>query len=142
MGVLITPLINGKSYEWADITLNILGVPIVGITSVEYSETQDMMNIYGAGRSPVSRGYGKIEPSAKITLLMEEVEAISAAIPTGLLMDIPEFDIVVAYLDSALVSRIHKIRNCRFKNNVRTSNQGDQSIPVELELIPSHIEWV
>jgi hypothetical protein len=137
----IVPLINGKSYEWSDIVLNILGVPVVGITSVEYNETQDMQNIYGAGRRPVSRGYGKIEPTAKITLLMEEVENIQSVAPNKLLMDIPEFDIVVAFIDTALVTRIHKIRNCRFKNNVRTSNQGDTSIPVELELITSHIEW-
>jgi hypothetical protein len=137
----IVPLINGKSYEWSDIVLNILGVPVVGITSIEYSEKQDMQNVYGAGRRPVSRGYGKIEPTAKITLLMEEVEAIQAAIPTGLLMDIPEFDIVVAYVDSALVSRVHKLRNARFMNNDRKANTGDTSLPVELDLILSHVEW-
>jgi hypothetical protein len=137
----IVPLINGKSYEWSDITCNILGVPVVGITSIEYGDTQDMQNIYGAGRMPVSRGYGKIEPNAKITLLMEEVEAIQAAAPLGRLQDVPEFDIVVAFTDAALVTRIHKIRNVRFKGNARNTNQGDASIPVELELIPSHIEW-
>lgn len=138
----IVPLINGKSYEWSDIVLNIMGVPIVGITSVEYSETQDSQNIYGAGRRPVSRGYGAIEASAKITLLMEEVENIQSVAPLGNLVDIPEFDIVVAYIDTANTKRTHKVRNVRFKNNVRTVNQGDQSIPVEMELICSHIEWI
>lgn len=138
----IVPLINGKSYEWSDITCNILGVPVVGITSLEYSETQDSQNIFGAGRRPVSRGYGKIEPMAKITLLMEEVENIQAVAPGGLLMDIPEFDIVVAFVDSSLTTRIHKIRNVRFKANSRSTNSGDASIPVELDLIVSHIEWV
>lgn len=138
---LIVPLINGKSYEWSDITLNIMGVPIVGITSLEYSDKQDMTNIYGAGRMPVSRGYGKIETEAKITLLMEEVENIMAVAPLGRLQDIPEFDISVMYLDAALIPRKHKLRNVRFKDNKRSSSTGNQSIPVELDLILSHIEW-
>lgn len=137
----IIPLINGKSYEWSDIVLNIMGVPIAGITNIEYSDKQEMTNIYGAGRMPVSRGYGKIEPEAKITLLMEEVENIMAVAPLGRIQDIPEFDISVMYLDSALIPRKHKLRNCRFKNNARNTSQGDTSIAVELELILSHIEW-
>lgn len=138
----LTPLINGKSYEWSDIVLNILGVPFAGVTAIEYSETQEMENIYGAGRNPVSRGYGRKVPTAKVTLLMEEVENIQAVAPNGLLMDIPEFDIVVAYIDTALVPRKHKLRNVRFMNNARNSQANNTSIPVELDLILSHIEWI
>jgi hypothetical protein len=137
----IQPLINGKSYEWSDITMNVMGVPIVGVTAIKYDETQDMTNIYGAGRRPVSRGYGKIEPTASVTLLMEEIENLQSVAPNGLVMDIPEFDIIVAYLDSALTPRIHKLRNVRFKKNSRETATGDTSIPVELELIISHIDW-
>lgn len=141
MSYPIVPLINGKSYEWADIAINILGVTVVGVTSIEYEEKQGMENVYGAGRFPVSRGYGKVEPTAKVTLLMEEIEAIMAVAPLGRIQDIPEFDISVIYLDSALVTRKHKLRNVRFMNNVRSSSSGDTSIPVECELILSHIEW-
>jgi len=138
----LPPLINGKSYEWSDIICNVLGVPLVGITSVEYEEKQEMANVYGAGEFPVSRGYGSITPSAKITVLMEEIEAIQAIAPKGRLNKIPEFDIQVAYVDDQLVTRVHKLRNVRFTGNSRKVNQGDTSIPVELELIISHIEWI
>lgn len=141
MAYNITPLINGKSYENSDIQVTILGVPVVGITNIEYEEKQAMENIWGAGESPVSRGYGKIEPTAKITLLMEEVENIMSVAPLGRLNKIPEFDIVVLYLDASLVLRKHKLRNVRFTGNNRKSSSGDTSIPVELELILSHIEW-
>lgn len=142
MSYPIAPLINGKSYEYADIIVNIMGVPIVGITSIDYEEKQGMENIYGAGRNPVSRGYGKIEPTAKITLLMEEVQAIQLVAPLGRIQDIPEFDISVIYVDAALIPVKHKLRNVRFMNNVRGSKSGDTSIPVEMELILSHIEWI
>lgn len=142
MAYPIVPLINGKSYEWADIVVNILGVPVVGITSIEYEEKQGMENIYGAGRFPVSRGYGKVEPTAKITLLMEEVQAIMSVAPLGRIQDIPEFDISVVYIDAALTTVKHKLRNVRFMNNPRTSSSGDTSIPVEIDLIISHVEWI
>jgi hypothetical protein len=141
MANILPALINGKSYEWSDITLNIMGVPIVGITSIEYGEDQDMMNNYGAGNLPVSRGYGRITPTAKITLYMEEVENIITIAPLGRLQNIPEFDIIVSYVDLSLTPRVHKLRNVRFKNNMRTTKEGDQSISVDMELVISNIEW-
>ncbi|MCD6017280.1 MAG: hypothetical protein K0S53_401 [Bacteroidetes bacterium] len=138
--VNIPVLINGKSYSWQDITLNIMNVPIVGITKITYSQTQKSEMIYGAGRSPVSYGLGNLEATCSISLKMEEVESIMSVAPNGLLMDIPMFDIIVAYTDMALVPRIHTIRNCRFKNNTRDVSQDDTSIDCELELLCSHIE--
>jgi hypothetical protein len=142
MAYPIVPLINGKSYEWADIIVNVLGLPIIGITNIEYEEKQGMENIFGAGRFPVSRGYGKIEPTAKMTILMEELENIQTVAPQGRIQDIPEFDIVVMYVDAALVTRKHVLKNVRFMNNKRASSSGDTSIPVELELIISHIQYL
>lgn len=141
MALEITPLINGKSYEYADITCVVLGLPIIGITSIEYSEDANITNIYGTGRHPISRGHGTVEPTAKITMLMEEVQNIVAVAPQGRLYNIPEFDIIVTFTDTNLIPVVHKINNVRFKNNKVSSSTGDTSIPVELELVPSHITW-
>ncbi len=139
--VQIQPLINGKSYEYSDVTMNIMGVPIYGVTAIDYGDKQDMVNLYGAGRMPVSRGYGKIEPEAKITLYMEEVEGIMKAALLGRLQDIPEFDIVITYTDALLTPVKHKLRNVKFKDNNRKMATGNQSIPVELDLLISDVEW-
>lgn len=142
MAVDILPLINGKSYEMADITCIILGIPIVEITAIEYAEEANITNIYSTGRYPTSRGHGLVEPSAKVTMLMQEVQNILSVAPKGRLHDIPEFDIIVAYVDVNLIPVKHKIRNVRFKNNKISASTGDTSIPVELDLVVSHIEWV
>lgn len=136
------PLINGKAYEFADITCIVLGTPIVGVTAIEYGEEDNIENVYATGRYPVARGFGQIEPSAKVTILMNEVMSIVAVAPNGRLQDIPEFDIIVTFTDANLIPVVHKIRNCRFKKNMITSATGDTSIPVELDLIVSHIEFV
>jgi len=142
MAVNITPLINGKAYEYADITVNILGVPFLEVTAIEYSETANIENIYATGRYPIARGHGTVEPTAKITILMGDVQNLVSVAPNGRLHDIPEFDIIVTYTDVNLIPVTHKIKNVRFKNNVISSATGDTSIPVEIDLVPSHIEWI
>ena len=33
-----TPLINGRLYGWATVKVAIQGIPLIGITSIEYEE--------------------------------------------------------------------------------------------------------
>lgn len=141
-GLRTPPLINGTEPAWANLTVNIAGVPVNGITAIEYNEKQTVENIYGFGQHPVGRGYGNIEPSCKITLLMSEVEAIRAASPSGRLQDIAPFDIIVAYTPvNAVKITTHRIRNCQFTDNPVTHTQNSIKTEIALELLPSHIEW-
>ena len=40
------PLINGVNYSWANVKLVLFGVPVVGITNIEYKRTQKKENNY------------------------------------------------------------------------------------------------
>ena len=135
------PMVNGMLYSWADIVLAINGVPVTGITAIEYGDSQDVVNKYGAGRHPVGRAKGRITPSAKITLYQEEVEAIQSQSPNGRIQDIAPFDITVTYLPDSGIIKTDKIRNVQFTANSRKWKEGDTGQEVELELIPAHIEW-
>lgn len=135
------PLVNGILYSWADVVTTIAGVPVTGITAVEYGDKQDVTNLYGAGRHPVGRAKGRITPSAKITLYQEEVEAIQRQAPNGRIQDIPPFDVIVSYIPDSGIITTDKVRNCQFTENKRSWSEGDTGKAVELELLPSHIEW-
>ena len=135
------PLVNGMLYSWADIVAAISGVPVTGITGIEYGDDQEVVNKYGAGRHPVGRAKGRITPSAKIILYQEEVEALQRQAPNGRLQDIAPFDIIVSYIPDSGIVTVDKIRNCQFKANSRKWKEGDTGQEVELELVPSHIEW-
>lgn len=135
------PLVNGILYSWADVVVTIGGVPITGITAIDYGDKQDVENKYGAGRYPVGRAKGRIVCSGKIKLYQEEVQAIQAQAPAGRLQDLAPFDIVVTYIPESGIVTTDKIRNCSFSENKRAWKEGDMSQEVELELIPSHIEW-
>lgn len=135
------PLVNGTAYAWSQIDLKILGQSVNGVTAISYEDNQEMQDNYGAGNRPVSRGYGKIECKASMTLEMAEVEALQAAVNSGRVQDIPEFDVIVSFMPDGGIVRNHTLKNCRFKGNKRDVKQGDMTVEVEMELQVSHIAW-
>jgi len=137
------PFINGTRHSWASITVMLLGRLVTGITAVRYEDSQVKENNYGQGIYPVSRGLGKYEAKAALTLHSYEVDAILMALGPGKrLNDISPFDIVVSYLPTGSdILKSHVIRNAEFTTNKRDVKQGDTVIETEFELICSHIEW-
>lgn len=135
------PLINGVEYAWGDIVATVGGVPLIGVTAIEYADEQTVENHYGAGRYPVARSKGRITPTAKLTVSMIEVLAWQKASPTGRLQDLAPFPIIVSYLpeDGQIVS--DKLIACQFKKNTRAWKEGDTRQLVELELVISHVAW-
>lgn len=135
------PMINGMLCSWADVTVLIAGVPVTGITGIEYAENQEVVNKYGAGRYPVGRAKGRISPEGKLILYQEEVQAIQAQAPGGRIQDIAPFDIIVTYIPDSGIIKTDKLRNCQFSGNARKWKEGDTGQAVELPLVMSHIEW-
>lgn len=135
------PLINGIAYSWADIVCTINGTPVTGITAIKYSDSQEVVNHYGAGRYPIARSKGKVESTASITLTMDEIVAIQTQSTTGRLQDLGFFDVGVSYVPESGVIVHDNIRNCQFKANSRDWTKDSTQQEVALELIVSHIEW-
>lgn len=143
MALNLMPLVNGKSYEWSSVKVLISNLFIIGITDVTYEQKQNKQNNYGAGDQPVSYGNGSKEATCTLTIKFEELQNIrEASLPSGQIVDLPPFDIIVSYLDTSLTPVTHKIRNCRFTNDPLTTKQGDTSIDCALNILPSHIEYV
>lgn len=141
---MATPMINGTRHSWASVEVELLGRIVSGITAIEYDDTQEKENVYGAGIYPVSRGRGKYEATAKITLLAYEVDAIQRSLGPGKrLQDIEPFDIPVVFMPEGSDGLVtHVIHNVEFTNNKRAVNTGDTNMEVELDLIVSHITWI
>lgn len=136
----IEPLINGIEYGWADIRFTIAGVPVVGIRAIKYEEEQEKENIYGAGRHPVSRGYGRVKSTGSVTLLGSTVMNLKAGAPKKQLHRIAPFSIVVSYQPEEGPIVTHVLKNCEFKKTPFDWKEGDMSKDIELELILSEIK--
>jgi len=130
------PMVNGHSFEWADIVLSIAGsTPVMGITEINYGYTRKITNVYGAGSEPVSRGYGAKEYTASITMKLEEVQNLIAIAPGGDLTQIPTFSIGVFWLDTENLSKSNTLQNCKFANHDIKTKQGDTSTDVALTIV-------
>ena len=111
------------------------------ITAISYGHKQEKVNNYGAGTNPVSRGIGKRKPNASITLEMNELERIQAAVPpSGSIFDIKPFHIVISYMNPVNQLVTHTLHNAEFTENKREVKTGYTQIEVELPLIINHIK--
>lgn len=132
----------GKLQGWNNITTNLFGRDVVGITELAYDDNTKKENVMAAGKFMVGRSEGNYEAKASFTLLKEEVDAILDTLPPGMrLQDIEMSDVVVQF--AMKTGRIRKdiIRNAEFTGNSIDIKQGDGSIATKLELIISHIDW-
>ena len=136
----MVPLINGTAYDFAQIIVNILGVPVASVSSIEYEETQEKVNNYGAGNRPVSRGKGAIEATATIEMSMNDIEAIRNVALDGSLLNVPSFDITVFFVNPQS-PQTHVLKNCEFTNDGISGSQGDTDLKKSFELVVSHIKF-
>ncbi len=135
------PLINGVEHSWASIVVQIDNIISTGVRAISYSDEQEMENVYGAGAYPVARTYGRIQPTASITILRSEIEVIRGASPTRRLQDIAPFTITVSYVPiNGQKVATHVLRNCQFKNDSAEWKEGDMYNEEQLELLISNIE--
>lgn len=130
-----TPLINGSNFSWSSIVLSLFGVPVTGIVSVEYKRKQTKTNNYGAGKKPVSRGYGREEFEGSIELYTDVWKQIIAAAPNRNPLEIPWFNIPVIYGDNAVNVTKDILVAVEFLEDPFTGKEGDTKLTVKIPLI-------
>lgn len=139
----IENLINkfGHMAGWNNVTVNLLGRDLEGITELAYSDETEKENAYGAGNMPIGRGVGNYSAKASVTLYKEEITALQLSLgPKKRLQDIAPFDIIVQYEYNGFMC-IDRIRNCEFHGAGMEVKQNDKTIGNKFDLIVSHVEW-
>lgn len=137
---MATPLINGINYSWANIKLVLFGVPVVGITKIDYNRKQKKDNNYGFGQQPVSRGYGNYEYEGSIELYIDEWKRIIAASPDRDPLSIGPFDIQVVYGGNRVTADRDILRSTEFMEDPLSASQGDTKLLVKIPLIIASID--
>jgi hypothetical protein len=138
---MATPLINGINYSWANVKVILFGVPVVGITKIEYKTKQKKENQYGAGYEPISRGYGNKEYEGSIEIYSDELKRIIASAPNNDLMQIPPFTISVLFESGAgLLITEDVLSLCEFTEEGLSASQGDTKLLVSLPLVIGQIQ--
>lgn len=136
----MTPIINGINYSWANISLVLFGVPVVGITKIDYTRKQKKENNYGAGSQPISRGYGQYEYDGKIEMYLDEWKKIIAASPNRDALLIPPFDIQITYSGRGILAEKDVLKAVEFMEDPLSAGQGDTKLMVSIPLVIGSIE--
>lgn len=129
-----TVLINGINYSGSNVSVNPFGTPLVGITSISWSEEQVKEENWGLGPEPVSRGYGLRKYTASMEVYYDELVAFIAAAPNKSLTQIPPFDIPVTFTGTGVLANKVVLKSCEFKGMPVDVKSGDTKIIVKLDL--------
>lgn len=133
---------NSKEYAWKNISINILGKTVIGVTEIEYETEQEKEYVYGKGNDPIAIQAGNKAYKGKIELLQSEVEALELAArtinPTYDITDVT-FDIVVSYADGIL-SKTDRVKFAEITKYAKGMKQGDKNMKVSLDFMALSVE--
>jgi hypothetical protein len=118
----------------------LFGVPVVGITKIDYKRKQKKENNYGIGSQPVSRGYGNYEYEGSIEIYLDEWKRIIAAAPNRDPLLIAPFDIQVVYAGRGITADKDVLKAVEFMEDNFTANQGDTKLMVTIPIVIGLIE--
>ncbi len=131
-------LVNGTAFDYTQIVIAYLGVPLAGVSSITYAEEQEKVNNMAAGNRPVSRGRAGIDASASLEISMNDVEAIRDAAPDGSLLKLPASDIIVTFGNPQSI-QVHVLKNAEFIDDGVETSVGDTDIRRTFNLVISEV---
>lgn len=137
-------LINGRQYEWADITIEMGGRIITGARGISYKESQDKELLYGKGNMPMSIQKGNKKFEGNLTLLQAELETLKELARSvngrASVLDL-NMTLVVCYGNPAKgdVMLTDVLRNVQFTETEKSMKQGDMYMEISLPFICTDI---
>ena len=122
--------INGRQYDWEDISVMLPNGISVGITEIGYKDGQEIEARYGRGALP--RGFGRknYEASGSFTLDRDEWERLKkelAASGGGGIYDHLPFPVVVSYANDDMGTLTDTLPDCKITSFDQSTSQGDDN---------------
>ncbi|MDR0726409.1 MAG: hypothetical protein LBF59_10450 [Prevotellaceae bacterium] len=134
-------IINGRQYEFADLTLYLGGRDVTGFRGIKYTSAQEKETLYGKGNRALSIQKGNIAHSGEITLAQSELETLKA-LDGGTVLGL-SLNAIVCYGNPANgdVMITDKIKGLQFTEEAKEFKQGDKFMEVTLPFICLDIEY-
>src|SRR5574344_699444 len=139
-------IINGRQYEFADLSLVMGGRDVCGLRGIKYSEKQEKEVLYGKGNKPLSVQKGNFSYEGEISLTQSELETLKLLARTitgrSSIMGL-NLNAVVCYGNPAKgdVMVPDRIFGIQFTEDAKEMKQGDKFMEVTLPFICTDIEY-
>jgi hypothetical protein len=134
-------IINGRQYEFADLTLFLAGRDVTGFRGIKYTSAQEKEVLYGKGNRGMSIQKGNISHEGEISLTQSELETLKA-LGGGTVLNL-NLNAVVCYGNPAKgdVLITDKINGLQFTEEAKEINQGDKFMEVTLPFVALDIQY-
>jgi hypothetical protein len=137
--------INGREYEWADISVVIGGIPIAGFRAVSYTRSREKEAVFGKGRKAHSIQSGNETVTGSITFTQSQLTALELATGGNILT--AKVDIIVSYgaemnaesVASAVIST-DIIVGAEFTEYAQGMSQNDKFMEIEMPFLALDIK--
>lgn len=135
-------LINGREYEWADVTVVGAGRDIIGILGIEYTEKQEKEAVYGKGNRPTGIQKGNKSSEGTLKVRQSELEGLEDLSPSHSILDL-QINLAVSYGNPSqgVPMRTDILNNVQFTEQKKSINQGDKKQEIDLPFICTNIDW-
>lgn len=131
----MTVLIGGTAYAWSNLNNIAFGIPVLGITAINYDIDQVKENNYGTGIDPYNRGYGEKTYSGSITVFREWWQSVINAAPNKQPLDIAPFDWTIAYGNLGTPIITETLKAFEFTKDGMKGAQGDTKLLMDIPFI-------
>jgi hypothetical protein len=133
--------INGRQYEFSDLTLYLGGRDVTGFRGIKYTANQEKDTLYGKGNRPISIQRGNVKYEGELTLTQSELETLTASSSSKSILDL-SLNAVVAYGNpskgDAMIT--DKLFGIQFTEETKEMKQGDLFMEVTLPFICMNIQ--
>jgi len=132
---------DSREYEWADISVDINGRDITGITAVKYTEKIEVEPLYAKGRRPHSIQTGNMSFEGEIEVTQSEYEALVKG-GNGSVLRLRGLNATICYGnpsdgDAMIKDRLEGIQ---FTEAGKEVKQGDKSVKVKLPFMATDLK--
>ncbi|WP_018750709.1 hypothetical protein [Paenibacillus sanguinis] len=129
-------IINGKVYDWSDVTVAVPGLNLE-LQEISYNDELEKEVAYGRGQRPRGYGEGNYKSEGKMSLLRDDFDDLidyckSQGVPLYKLV-IPK--IVVSYANDGGRTRTDVLNTVTITKADQKNAQGDKSLKVDLDLL-------
>lgn len=139
-------LVNGVSYNYANIQISFLGTQPKGISSISYAQSSENAHFYGLGYEPVALGYGNSTYEASFEMQIEEAQALhnaaaAAGVNNGDITKLSPFDITIQFGAPGQPITTHVLQKCVFMDAGVDATSGDTTLVRQYSILPASIKF-
>lgn len=128
-------MINGTTYDYENIRIDVDGFEDIGIRSINYEDTVETEKQFGAGREAIDATEGVYEAQdGTMTMLWYAYRNMIERMGNGNMSKSNRFDISVSFAHEGEETQTDTLERCRIIGKARDHEQGPEGLEVEVTI--------